>query len=627
MKQPRSTPRINAAINKATIERSRGRLPKAIEILEELARGDEGFALVYASLVSVYAQRLGDIRLEDGESLSIRGRLKAMATRRVQLAAVYRFPNTDLTSSGRPEPPDPRQFPRFPRGPWAGLRRRAGFGFNEIARSNNAEVGYTPHLDTVAIEQEGLVIVRVYLDGNAFRPGELGQRLIAKPGTTVQVHILTSDHFTLRDAGITAFVVDPEKDRIDLPPIILEKSLESSTVAGQPYITVVFTVDGRPCGNVKRAVDRDGAAIADTTVGETFDFVLDPGPTADLSVVITESPDRDGRRFSCIVTSPHLPEYSDGKKANWTLGAKSEDIVAGLMDRFTAPATKPNQLIAELKGAGKLLFDAAPEIFKSAVWELIEAKKPLTSIAVVSEEQFVPWELMIPNGGPNDEAHDLPLGVSYDVGRWIRKSKAPPRDLAIYDCQIVAPRYIGKAVLKQSQAEALEVSMTFQGTVVTPAPFDAVSTALRSRTSLLHFVCHGKDGGTAGQILLLDDNDQLTDTALIGISGVSAAFRSMPPIIFLNACEVGRGNPSLIGSRSFASQFIKLGARAVIAPLWSVNDTVAHEIALTFYRALKASPQRRLADIFRDIRRKAYETGTDSYAAYCFFGDPLATAE
>jgi hypothetical protein len=65
----------------------------------------------------------------------------------------------------------------------------------------------------------------------------------------------------------------------------------------------------------------------------------------------------------------------------------------------------------------------------------------------------------------------------------------------------------------------------------------------------------------------------------------------------------------------------------VIAPLWSVDDEVAFKVATAIYDALKESPPPTFAEVIRAIRARAYvgaEAGTDSYAAYCFYGDPLA---
>ena len=50
-------------------------------------------------------------------------------------------------------------------------------------------------------------------------------------------------------------------------------------------------------------------------------------------------------------------------------------------------------------------------------------------------------------------------------------------------------------------------------------------------------------------------------------------------------------------------------------------------MAVTFYDTVKKKPGTPFANIVRELRAKAYaEGGEDSYAAYCFYGDPHAAA-
>lgn len=84
-----------------------------------------------------------------------------------------------------------------------------------------------------------------------------------------------------------------------------------------------------------------------------------------------------------------------------------------------------------------------------------------------------------------------------------------------------------------------------------------------------------------------------------------------------------------MGSTGFAAVFTRLGARGVIAPIWGVRDSVAAAVARTFYRRIKADPTVRLAEVMCEIRKLAYEglDPEDSYAAYCFYGDPNSARE
>ncbi len=67
------------------------------------------------------------------------------------------------------------------------------------------------------------------------------------------------------------------------------------------------------------------------------------------------------------------------------------------------------------------------------------------------------------------------------------------------------------------------------------------------------------------------------------------------------------------------------GARAVLALLRLVDDRQAHGIAMRLYRAALEPDAPPIAEILRRIRERAYkEDDADTYAAYVFYGDPLA---
>jgi hypothetical protein len=294
------------------------------------------------------------------------------------------------------------------------------------------------------------------------------------------------------------------------------------------------------------------------------------------------------------------------------------------MKEFTAGTATNRARIASLKGAGRKLFKVAPKLFRDAFWELMDSKIAVKNIAIVSEEPFIPWELMIPHRS-SDKDRD-PLGVEFCIGRWTSTDlKSPRQELALIDSYVVAPVYQDvKMQLAHSEDEAKFVASIFKGERITPAQFDSIAEKLTGGgRSLFHFVCHGVAAEGASQAIELENDEQLTSTQIEGL-GLQAAFEKLKPIIFLNACEVGRLAPSLVGLGGFAPAFIEMGAGAVIAPLWSVKDGTAYEIASEFYNRLKNEPNVSFAEILRGIRKKAYVQGDDTYAAYCFYGDPAA---
>ena len=226
------------------------------------------------------------------------------------------------------------------------------------------------------------------------------------------------------------------------------------------------------------------------------------------------------------------------------------------------------------------------------------------------------------------------LGVECAVGRWVHLDGhvAPRHTIALSDSYVLAPDYPGPSPkpLVNAAREVALVLGTVGGDRVAPVDVPTIDARFgASGRSLVHLVCHGADSPETGiqSIYLEGGDDELQSIEVGQIAGVVAALKKRP-MVFLNACEVGRPAISLSGIGGFAQAFIKFGASSVIAPLWSVRDSIAFDVAERFYGAVKASrgSGRSYADILREIRALAYadDGGEDTYAAYCFYGDPTA---
>jgi CHAT domain len=353
---------------------------------------------------------------------------------------------------------------------------------------------------------------------------------------------------------------------------------------------------------------------------------------ADLTVEIL-NPDNDGRTFQVKVTAPLLEEYSSGKSQPWVLGSTAAEVVIEYMRDFTEKSADKEERLASLQGAGIELFEATPRIFKEAFWALLDAGKPPRTIFIASQERSIPWELMIPQR--RDEHGSLhpprdPLGVEFNIGRWQQEHRPfHIQSVPLTNPRVIAPEYQGRQKLEKAKDEADFVCKHFSGALITPAQFNEIDSQLRDwHGTLLHFVCHGAASTAVKQVIWLENTKKLTSTQIGGMKGVAQALDSNKPVVFLNACEVGRPAAGLIGVGGFTKRLTDIGARAVIAPLWSVRDTIAHEVAVEFYKKVIAEPRTPFGEILRQIRAKAYgeDGGEDTYAAYCLYGDPLLSA-
>lgn len=404
-------------------------------------------------------------------------------------------------------------------------------------------------------------------------------------------------------------------------------------------VSAMFSYNGRPSGSVTRIVGLD------------LDFQIPDAPNVrqrsaigtvrvepeaelpDVIVQIRAQPINDGRQFQCKVTTKLIEIPEEDYWEDWNLPGIAESIVRGYMNDFIDADASPLERLSLLKGAGRQLFEAAPKNFKSVYWKLVDSDRVPASIAVVSDEPYIPWELMIPHRRRDGRSESrAPLGVSCAIGRWVLgDGSSGVQRLPLSDSIVVAPRYEGENALPHAEEEAKYVLDNFKGIRIEPAVLEEIRQVLaEKRGSILHFSCHGADPDTdSAQAVYLEDGRVLTTVMLEGLDSVRNALEDRPTLVLINACEIGRPRLALVGIGGFAQTFINLGAAGVVAALWSVRDDLAHTVAMEFYESVVSNPTRAYADILREIRARAYDEATgaeDTFAAYCFYGDPLACA-
>jgi hypothetical protein len=518
----------------------------------------------------------------------------------------------------------------------------------------------TPHMDLstgdAPLAPGAEFQVYVSVDTQAAKPGEESQQIeLEGPASQeefpVEVTLVVSGHFQSPESGTQPMTILRSGETA---PVVFDVRCQAQFPAEEDgALSALFKYQGHPSGRVTRRLKLEngklvlvpplaaqslapaatGAAAAVQTpavpVGLQAKVAavsgLDP---YDLTISVIDTGENDCRHFRLMVDSPPTGKQVD---VLWTLGDKTDQIVRNYMNKFVAKGLKPTTRLAELKGAGVQLFGATPKEFQKLFWELIDSGKPPKTIMVVSDEPYLPWELMVPRRTVAGKLETRsPLGVEFCVGCWVRMDyTSAPQQIHLDKTYVVAPKYVDpNKNLKFAPQEAAFVYSSFKPSEqIDPAEIDKINDALRDKgATLLHFVCHGAAGtGTDQTIYLQDMVNNLSSSAVDGLDGFTMGFPRDHTFVFLNACEVGRTTPALVGIGGFASTFLKLGASGVVAALWSVKDDLAHEVAEKFYRRVIAEPETAFAEIMRDIRTQAYSgNAEDTYAAYCFYGSPLA---
>ena len=105
---------------------------------------------------------------------------------------------------------------------------------------------------------------------------------------------------------------------------------------------------------------------------------------------------------------------------------------------------------------------------------------------------------------------------------------------------------------------------------------------------ILHFAGHGEAGrsGTAASFIVLNDGSTLSTTYFLN----APALKRNHPLVFLNACQLGAATATLGQPGGFAVVCVRAECSVVIAPLWSVNDQVAFQVATEFYDDVLGRP-------------------------------------
>lgn len=480
--------------------------------------------------------------------------------------------------------------------------------------------------------------VEVYADEEGMRPWESGLPVkLLGPAEQrrfeFQVWLVGSDDHFVIDQPARSLVI--ERDNVRSSIAHFQVRVREDIRNGQgAFLSALLFFKGRPCGRVTRTVPlgisgTEGGGEALLDVDDFRDSLeVNSGTAADLLVNIIAT-SADGRHYTCRVATPLISWYSAGRESRWELPDRADKWVRAVMNAFTRASGFARR--AALVGAGKELFDAAPAIFREVLWSLLD--DPATcgrfhSILIISDEPSVPWELMVPTRFRPGETPEerSPLGVEFVLSRWTGKDNVqPPQQLPLTNSYVVAPT---DPRLAKAADEAAMVIKRVPGDLIEPASVAMLDEVLRrDKRSLIHFICHGKSE-EGQQILVFQGWEVIQPYFLRGMGNLERALREKRPLIFLNACGTGRLERGLVGAGGFAETFMKLGAGGVVAALWDIEDHVAHQVAEEFYRRVQESSITPFAAILRDLRRRAYESGTDedTWAAYCFYGDPLATA-
>lgn len=394
------------------------------------------------------------------------------------------------------------------------------------------------------------------------------------------------------------------------------------------YIRAIYSTEGHTMGSlliavvVLRQTGVEGRPADEKPPPETVVLPRNQ-EAADLTVHITRGiRDRD---LVWTFDSPHenLKKLAEGEPPVTDIGKESREFAKGLIDKVELNSNKPRKLYRYLLGKGKQIFDKTPDLFQLMLAEMKKLGLADPTLLILSQDPYIPWELMVlPEEIQYTRDASPFLSAQLRVGRWLFKSreKEPPARLTGRNMLVIAGTYDSPSFdnLEYALKEADELHKTYKAEQV-EASEQKIMDCLENRPpgNILHFAVHGKyaPGSVDEGIVTIDE--QSVDSATI------RGHEPLPlkPFVFLNACQVGSGSEMLGDYAGIAAAFLYIGASGVLAPLWSVNDEKAKEIALGFYQDAftGTSP----SEILKKRRAGFSQATADATSvAYIYFGHP-----
>lgn len=247
----------------------------------------------------------------------------------------------------------------------------------------------------------------------------------------------------------------------------------------------------------------------------------------------------------------------------------------------------------------------------------------ISSIIVQSEEPWIPWELCRLMGREGGRVVDGPfLCEAYTVTRWL-PGVGFKRPLSLRNLALVVPDDSGLPLSGAEKAYVRSLGKGRRKVTEVPATYARLQDAFaKGIYDGWHFTGHGaaRDENPDRSPIHLAEGESFTPDSLSG----SAANVGIPhPLVFINACQVGRSGMALTGIGGWANRFVEAGAGAFIGAYWSVYDEPAFAFATEVYtRLLDGVPVGRAV---RDARLAIRKPGDPTWLAYTVFADPLAT--
>jgi hypothetical protein len=274
----------------------------------------------------------------------------------------------------------------------------------------------------------------------------------------------------------------------------------------------------------------------------------------------------------------------------------------------------------KLASKGSTLFQQVfPPNLQVLLWSL---RKRIHTVQIKSIEPWIPWELCKLQGQENGKIVEGPFFCeAFAITRCLDGLARKPT-LSLKKLALVIPKDSGLPYAAKERDYMLSLSNGGRKVERIPATFLTVQEALaKGEYDGWHFTGHGGFRGPDPNrsAMLLEKSEEMTPEDL---SGETRNLGLASPLVFLNACQIGRSAMSLTDIGGWAAQFLRAGAGAFIGAYWSIYDESAVAFAKAFYDKLLSGME--IGQATKEARLAIKPLGDPTWLAYTVFADPLA---
>lgn len=358
------------------------------------------------------------------------------------------------------------------------------------------------------------------------------------------------------------------------------------------------------------------------------------GPINELSIWEQLSQGETKLKFQFRSPDLNIRESAESKPIQGGIEAYVAGVYDNIEQRWNSRDHTPETFTKDLKAIGMSMFEElVPDKIRTQLWS---HRDRINSIQVLSDEPYVPWEIVHLKGPDQDTKEDWFLG-QMGLVRWLENLENNgfgPEHLDITKALGLIPEYPPDTDWELSQPTLefgyLEDKFGASRLPSTRADVDAILET-PGNFDLLHYAGHGEapTGGTIDAALILavraDGNrwvtEELDSTTVAQLANLAS--NGTRPMVVLNACQLGRMQRRLGGTGGFAKAFLNRGAGVFVSSLWAVGDEPARDFVEGMYDSLSAGDM--IFEAVNKARETARNAGDFTWLAYTVYANPHAT--